>query len=151
MKNILRGGILILLVAALSGCGSAFHNGTEMRLSSISVKGLPANIYSGKEMVFSYNTGGGWIHDKPALFTSGDYGAVVDSNGDWIVTFSPPLVVTTSTVTFLLIDTGKNWDTYKVDKKHSGKSGGDVILDNPWAPATIVGVVNGDNVEWTVE
>ena len=54
-----------------------------------------------------------------------------------------------------MIDSGKNWDTYKIDKKHSGKSCGDVVLDNTWAgaanPASFIGVVNGDNVEWTVE
>lgn len=151
MKNIVRGGLLALLLGALMGCGNAFHNGTQMNLSSVSVTGLPASIYSGTEMVFSYDTGGGWIHDKPALFTSGEYSAVVDANGDWTVTFSPPLVVTTAQLTFLLVDAGKNWDTYKVDKKHSGKSGGDVIIDNPWTSASIKGVVNGDTVDWTVE
>ena len=57
---------------------------------------------------------------------------MVDANGDWTMTFSPPLVVTTAQLTFLLVDSGKNWDTYKVDKKHSGKSGGDVIIDNSY-------------------
>lgn len=151
MKSILRGGFLILLAVALSGCGNAFHNGTEMTLSGISVTGLPSSIYGGTEMILSYDTGGGWIHDKPALFDSGTYSGTVDANGDWSVTFSPPLTITTSTVTFLLIDAGKNWGTYKIDKKHSGKSGGDVILDNPWAPASITGVVDGENVNWTIE
>lgn len=155
MKYMIRGGFLILLLAALSGCGSAFHNGTEMAVSSVTITGLPTGIYAGREMVFSYNTGGGWIHDKPAEFTSGKFAGTVTATGDWTLTFNPPLQVVTATVDFLLIDSGKNWDTYKIDKKHSGKSGGDVVLDNTWAgaanPAAFKGVVNGDNVEWTVE
>ena len=155
IKFILSGGFFILLLATLISCGNTFHNGTEMTVSKISVTGLPASIYAGRSMVFSYDTGGGWIHDKPALFDSGTYSSVVTESGDWTVTFSPPLVVTTASISFLLIDSGKNWDTYKIDKKHSGKGGGDVVIDNTWggliSPTSFNGVVNGDNVVWTIE
>jgi hypothetical protein len=155
MKYLVRWGWLILLITALIGCGHVFHNGTEMAVSSVEVSGLPVSLYKDVTMVFSYDTGGGWIHDIPTEFNSGNYSAKVDANGNWKVTFSSPLIVKTASLTFLLIDKDKNWNTYKVDKKHSGKSGGDVMLDNTWAgaanPVQIKGVVNGDDVEWTLE
>lgn len=156
MKFIIRGSFLLLLLGALISCGNVLHNGTEMYLKSIEVTGLPTSIYNGTKMVFSYDTGGGWIHDKYSEFESGKYSATVDANGRWFLEFDGlGEKITTASVTFLIVDQGKNWDTTKIDKKHSGKGGGDVILDNTWggagAPAKFKGVVNGDNVEWTVE
>jgi hypothetical protein len=62
------------------------------------------------------------------------------------------LVVTSGQLQFLLIDPTMNWNTLKVDKKVSGKSGGDVYLDNTWATdVTIAGTVSGDDVNWVIQ
>jgi len=152
---------LFLTLAALAGvlltgCTHAFHNGTEMALGTVTVTGLPTNPYApGQVLVFSYNTGSSWIHDDAALFADSKYRATVASDGSVTFTFSPALTITTATLTFLLIDPSKGWDVYQIDKKHSGKKGGDASVDNLWTgastPQTLVGTVSGDDVTWAFQ
>ncbi len=156
MKTTWKTGVLVLFVSLLlAGCTSAFHNGTEMAIGSVKVTGLPANPYANQVMVFSYNLGSQWIHDNATLFADTKYRATTTADGSLTFTFTPPLEITTPTLTFLLINPDKGWDTFQVDKKHSGKKGGDASLDNQWTgasnPLTIVGQVSGDDVAWTFE
>ncbi len=159
MKHTTVFAVLILALAAvLSGCGSVLHNGTEMAIEQVKVTGLPASPYAtGTILVFSYKQANGvWIHDDPVAKTDVRYRASVAADGS--VTFSfggTPLTIVTPTLTFLIIDTLPNWATFKIDLKHSGKSGGDVSLDNTWAgaasPERVLGVVSGDAVDWDYE
>ncbi|MBN2658628.1 MAG: hypothetical protein JXR86_16350 [Spirochaetales bacterium] len=153
MKNIIQ--LLFVTLTAvlfLSGCGSVLHNGTVMALEEVTITGLPANPYGeGQTMVFSYNKGNEWIHDTDDL-DNPVYQADVTADGSLTFTFAPPLEITTATLTFLLIDPDLTWASLKIDKKHSGLSGGDIELENSWgglaSPETIVGTVDGDDVEW---
>jgi hypothetical protein len=147
---------IALLVGAflLASCGNALHNGTEMGISTVTLTGLPA-IYEGKVMVFSYDDGSQWVHDDtdPGGRWEDPYYHATVAGGNLTFTFAPPLEITTPVLKFLLIDyPGKNWDSIKIDKKHSGMSGGDVELDSTWggigSPEDILGVVIGDDVEW---
>ena len=157
MKNMGKLAALLLALGLLAtSCGNVFHNGTEMAISKIKVVGLPST-YNGVDLVFSFEGGGGggkWVHDVPSIFNASTYKATV-SNGTWTKTLSPVLVHSGATLRFILVDKDKNWDTYQVDKKHSGKKGGDVILDNQWtgsgSPLTLVGTVKGDDVDWAFE
>ncbi len=154
MKNtLIKGAFALLMALALTGCGSAFHNGTEMTISSVKITGLPANPYApGQNMVFSYNMGSKWVHDDATLFDGGTYTASVAADGSLTYNFSPALVITTPTLTFLMIDPAKGWNTYQIDKKHSGKKGGDGSVENLWsAGLTLTGKVSGDDVTWTLE
>jgi hypothetical protein len=158
MKNSMRLGVFVLLVGlVLGGCTSAFHNGTQMTVAKVMVTGLPAGVYpAGQQLVFSFNDGNGnWIHDIDTVGTkivAPDYTAAVAADGSWTLTLSTPLVVATGQIQFLLIDPTKNWNALKVDKKVSGKSGGDVYLDNTWGKnVSIVGKVSGDDVTWDIE
>ncbi|MBN1242726.1 MAG: hypothetical protein JXA15_08470 [Spirochaetales bacterium] len=151
--------LLLVAVAVLSGCGSVLHNGTEMAIERVTLTGLPSAVYAeGQEMVFSYNMGdAGWIHDdaNAALFAMPKYRASVAADGSLVFNFGSPIEIVTPTLTFLLIDPDKTWATLKIDLKHSGKSGGDVVLDNTWAgaaaPERVLGVVSGDDVAWDYE
>lgn len=156
MRNLGKAAVLVLALV-LTGCTHAFHNGTEMAISKIEVKGLPST-YKGVEMVFSFEGGGGngkWVHDVPSLFDGDTYKATVAADGTWTKTLSPVVIHNLATLKFIMIDKAKNWDTYQVDKKHSGKKGGDVVLDNLWtgaaSPKTLVGTVKGDDVDWAFE
>jgi len=163
MKNTMKIGALVLLVSMiLTGCANVFHNGTVMALSQVKVTGLPANPYSaGKLMVFSYNLGSSkWVHDEPSLFADVKYRAAVSADGSLTYTFNPPLLISTPTLTFLLIDSGKVWGTFQLDKKVAGKKGGDVSLDNTWSGydaakpekfQKVLGTVSGDDVTWAFE
>lgn len=157
MKNLMKLGVLVLLGLLAAGCTNAFHNGTQMTVGSVKVTGLPANPYApGQQMVFSYNMGSYWVHDKPALLSDTKYIASVAADGSLTYTFNPPLVITTPTLTFLLINAGATqlWGTFQVDKKHSGKKGGDASLENLWSGATsqtILGKVSGDDVTWSYQ
>jgi hypothetical protein len=79
----------------------------------------------------------------------------VAADGSLTYTFSPPIIITDPILKFLLIDPGTNWSSMKIDKKVSGKSGGDVILDNNWGgsanPVTVTGTVSGDDVTWAIQ
>ncbi len=149
--------LLVAAIAVLSGCGSALHNGTEMAIERVTLTGLPSAVYAeGQEMVFSYNMGDdGWIHDDATLFAMPKYRASVAADGSLVFNFGTPIEIVTPTLKFLLIDPAKTWATLKIDLKHSGKSGGDVELDNTWAgaaaPERILGVVSGDDVAWDYE
>jgi hypothetical protein len=149
------GGLALAILAALAfaGCGSALHNGTEMDVTSVMVTGLPANPYAvGQVMVFSYNKGTSWVHDDATEFASARFRAAVSATGTLTYSFSPPLQITTPTLVFLLIDPNKGWNTFQLDKKHSGGKGGDATLDSTWGgainPVTITGTVSGDSVTW---
>ena len=160
MKNTLKLGVL-LLALLLSGCTSALHNGTVMNITQVKITGLPTNPYTpGLRLIFDYCidfTGDKWVHSVPANLTDNTkpayaYSAPVAADGSWTVNLSPPLQITSGQLKFLVVDWGNvtpSWNTIKIDKKVSGKSGGDVILDNPWATTTVVGVVAGDNVTWS--
>jgi hypothetical protein len=149
--------LLLAAVAVLSGCGSVLHNGTEMAVERITLTGLPSAVYAeGQEMVFSFKqTDGVWIHDDATAFALAKYRASVAADGSLVYNFGTPLQIVTPTLSFLLIDPSKTWATLKIDTKHSGKSGGDVVLDNTWAgaasPVRILGVVSGDAVDWDYE
>jgi hypothetical protein len=140
-------------VLLFTSCGNFLHNGTEMAITEVSITGLPA-VYDGKTMVFSYNDGSQWIHDDtdPGGRWEDPYYQATVAGGVLTFNFTPPLEITTPDLTYLIIDTGKNWDNLKIDKKHSGKSGGDVVLESTWggigSPETIVGSVSGDDVNW---
>ena len=156
MKNTMKIGVMLVLVGVLlAGCSNVFHNGTEMTVTQVKVTGVPANPYTSTvKMVFSYDTGSGWIHDaaNKAKFDSAMYQASRAADGILTYTFSPALVITTPTLKFLLIDTATGWGTFQLDKKHSGKKGGDATLDNNWsAGQKILGVVSGDDVTWSYE
>ena len=155
MKNTMKLGTLVLMIAlTMTGCTSAFHNGTQMTVSSIQVTGLPSGVYAaGQRMAFSFNDGNGnWIHGTPALLSDPKWSALVAADGSWTLNFSPNLVVTSGQLQFLLIDPTTNWNTLKVDKKVSGKSGGDVYLDNTWGSGVVItGVVVGDDVTWSIQ
>lgn len=156
MKHIAKWGVILALVLGLTACGNAFHNGTEMKLTSVTVKGLPASPYAaGKQLYFDLCTNQSadlWVHSNS--FSAPDastYLGTVDASGTFTVTFSPALTITTATLKFLIIDNPANWNVVKIDKKHSGKSGGDVVLDNPWSTTALVGTVKGDDVNWNFE
>lgn len=155
MKHLTTWGVVALLSLVLSGCGNAFHNGTEMKLTSVTVKGLPSSPYStGTQMYFDVcldQSADIWVHTNFAAAGNEKYLGTVSADGTLTYSFSPALVVTTATLKFLLIDPAKNWNVVKIDKKHSGKSGGDVVLDNPWSTTTLVGTVKGDDVTWNFE
>lgn len=156
MKNLGKAAVLVLALI-LTGCGHAFHNGSEMAISKIEITGLPST-YTGVDLVFSFEGGGGngkWVHDNPTLFASDTYKATVAADGTWTKTLSPVLIHTGATLRFLLVDEGPNWDIYQLDKGHSGRKAGDVILDNTWtgagSPKTLVGRVKGIDVDWAFE
>jgi hypothetical protein len=156
MKTTMKLGTLVLLIGlVLSGCTSAFHNGQQMQVGAIKLTGLPSGVYAaGQKMAFSYNDGNGnWIHGTPALLSDPRWSADVAADGSWTLNFSPALVITTAQLQFLLIDPTMNWNTLKIDKKVSGKSGGDVYLDNKWDSRTwtLTGKVSGDDVTWDFE
>lgn len=155
MKTTVKLGALFLVLSlVLSGCTHALHNGTQMTITKVRVTGLPTGVYAaGQRMAFSFNDGNGnWIHSIPSQLSDPKWSALVDASGNWELDFSPALVFTAGQLQFLLIDPTQNWNTLKIDKKVSGKSGGDVILDNPWIPnVSVIGVVNGDDVTWSIQ
>lgn len=158
MKNMGKLATLVLALGLLAtSCGNVFHNGTEMAISQIKIVGLPST-YSGVDMVFSFEGGGGngkWVHDVPTLFDGNTYKATVGADGSWTKVLGSVLIHSSATLKFILVDEGKNWDTFQIDKKHSGRKGGDVILDNTWtgagSPKVLVGTVKGEDVNWTFE
>lgn len=124
-------------------------------ISQVSLSGLPSTPYTpGTTMIFSYQIvegWGGWVHDDLSTFNDARYAATVQADGSLTFTFSPPLAVSTPSLQFLLIDSGKNWETLKIDRKHSGFSGGDGILTPEVGTKSVVGVVNGDLVDWSLQ
>ena len=146
---------LLLTLGLLTSCDHVLHNGTSMAISQVKLIGLPSSPYAaGTSMVFSYNTGNGWIHDQDSTFTDAKYSAKVLADGSWTLNFSPALLLTASQLQYLLIDAGKNWNTMKITKKISGQSGvgDDGLMDNLWsgasAPTSLVGTVRGSDVTW---
>lgn len=141
---------------ALGGCGNILHNGTEMDLAKITITGLPANPFAeGQTMVFSYDTGNGWIHDSGTLFASPTYSANV-TNGSLTYSFNPPLVIQTPVLQFLLIDPGKNWQTLQLDNAWGAAAAfNNVQFTNIWKgsgdPVTVLGAVSGTSLTWTLQ
>jgi len=157
--------LLVALVVLVSGCTSALHNGTVMKITQVKLTGLPTDPYApGTKLVFDFCidwTADKWVHSTPSYLTDSSTAnpysnlvAAVASDGSWTVNISPPLQITSGQLKFLIVDWGNvtpSWNTMKIDKKVSGKSGGDVILDNPWSTTTVQGVVSGDSVTWTYQ
>lgn len=167
MKHTYKLGMSLLgLLAALvlASCGSILHNGTEMDISSVTLGSLPPDVYPvGQTLIFDFCysvSSDTWVHNgMPAELTnpSSIYASTVQADGSITWNFSTPLIVKDSVLKFLIVD-NKNppsWNTMKIDKKVSGKSGGDVIFDNAWCgvadPVTVTGVVSGDDVNWTLQ
>jgi hypothetical protein len=156
MKHIAKWAVVAMVALVLAGCGNAFHNGTQMNLTSVTVKGLPSSPYApGTQLYFDLclnQSADLWVHSNNFAYVDAPkFLGTVDASGTFTVTFSPAMVVTSATIKFLLIDNPPNWNVLKVDKKHSGKSGGDVVLDNPWSTTALVGTVKGDDVNWNFE
>ena len=161
MKHTWKLVTVVLLVGLVaSGCTHALHNGTEMLITKVKLVGLPSAPYStGTKMVFDYCidiTADYWVHSAGnADFTNAKFIGTAAANGTMTFTFTTPLSIQTPQLKFLLINPGKDWGTMKIDKKHSGKSGGDVIIDNKWSGSTqlltLTGTVSGDDVNWVLE
>ncbi|HUX42150.1 MAG TPA: hypothetical protein VMV83_13370 [Rectinemataceae bacterium] len=148
--------LAFLAALALGGCGNILHNGTEMDLAKLTVTGLPANPFAeGQTMIFSYDTGNGWIHDSGTLFADPTYAAKV-TNGSLTYTFNPPLVIKTPVLQFLFIDPGKNWQTLQLDNSWGAAAAfNNVNFTNIWKgasdPVTITGTVSGASLTWTLQ
>ena len=157
MKRLGGWALLVLAALALVGCGSAFHNGTEMVIKSITVTGLPANPFApGQQLAFSYQDGGGnWTHGTTSLMKDPEYMSTVSANGTWSHTFPTPLLITTGQLTFLLIDPTENWGEFQVDNRVvTGTSYNNVVMPNNWQTSgvNIVGqVYNGTYVKWSYQ
>lgn len=160
MKRLILGAAAcLLLLLSTTGCTNVLHNGTQMVVQSVTVTGLPSNPFApGTQLAFSYNINNTnvWVHDTVANLTNSQWMSTVAANGSWTHTFTTPLVITSSQLTFLLIDPTQNWSVYQVDNRIiSGTSYNNVVLNNTWggssSPVSIVGTVKGNDVTWTIQ
>lgn len=150
MKKICLILLTVALLFGLTSCGTEMFNGTQMKIVSISLSGVPAQ-YEGTS--FTLLGGDSWSGGNGGDFVATDS---VVTNGKLEFTITGGGEVSAPTVNFKLRP-GDDWDNAIGDAlRLGGPDVGNAKISNTWTGPLVdfkvIGTVNTDNtVTWSTE